>query len=196
MKNVFLYGDSNTYGFDPAGDIFYPRYAPDKIWVNIVNKKLVGKVHIMDDGMNGRQIPSSDMEYDVFREKLRKLPEFDVFAVMLGTNDYLNMMEPDERIVAEKMGAFLTNVKFIMQDIGINARILLIAPPQIKIIEDPRYDTTDGNFAKEYKKLSEELNCEFIDAGACPLAFDGVHLSEEGHKMLAELINNGFRLII
>ena len=42
--------------------------------------------------------------------------------------------------------------------------------------------------AKQYQVLSERLGIRFADAGEwnIPLAYDGVHLTEEGHRAFAE----------
>ena len=50
---------------------------------------------------------------------------------------------------------------------------------------------------REYRALSRRLGVRFADAGMwnIPLAFDGVHFTQEGHSVfaerLAEIINKG-----
>ena len=40
--------------------------------------------------------------------------------------------------------------------------------------------------AEMYKALAERRGIFFFNAGALPLSYDGVHLSEEGNRMLAK----------
>ena len=70
-------------------------------------------------------------------------------------------------------------------------KILLIAPPPMKLGEwVPNQDLIDESFAltKYYKALAERLGIPFADAGIwnIPIAYDGVHLTEEGHRAFAE----------
>ena len=46
--------------------------------------------------------------------------------------------------------------------------------------------------SQEYKTLSERLGVAFADAGEwnIPLTFDGVHFTEEGHRIFAERLSN------
>lgn len=46
MKNVLCFGDSNTYGYDPAGmrDSTAVRYAQDVRWCGVVQRDLGERV--------------------------------------------------------------------------------------------------------------------------------------------------------
>ena len=68
--------------------------------------------------------------------------------------------------------------------------ILLCAPVAIKIPGEPLLDTEDGALSMTLKKVAEESRYDFIDTRTwnCPLSFDGVHLSREGHRIFGERI--------
>ena len=74
MKKAFFYGDSNTFGYDPAGFMGgrYPRAAR---WTTILQDNLAGEWEIDADGMPGRSIPTSRYEWDYLRGVIqRRMP--------------------------------------------------------------------------------------------------------------------------
>ena len=97
---------------------------------------------------------------------------------MLGTNDYLQM--PDTGYIVDRMHRFLSVLH--------HKKILLCTPVAIKIPGEPLFDTEDGRLSRGLQKVAAELGCDFIDTQKwdCSLAFDGVHLSKEGHLMFGQ----------
>ena len=182
MKILF-YGDSNTYGFDPRGPV-PGRYDKDKIWPYIAAER-IEKAEVHARGQNGRKLPSADFDFEVMFNTIRQFLPLDLFALMLGTNDYIYMPAPDMDEVIRRVEhtVDMINKEFPRQ------KILLIAPPPLKtanVCGMQKYDTTDGRMSKAYKNLANERGLLFFDAAAGPLsmAFDGVHLSEDGHRQL------------
>ena len=59
MKNVLCFGDSNTYGYDPAGmrDGTAVRYAQDVRWCGVAQRDLGEGWHVIEEGLNGRRTP-------------------------------------------------------------------------------------------------------------------------------------------
>lgn len=167
---VLCFGDSNTYGYDPRG-YFGGRYGVDSRWVDILAKETGWT--ISNIGQNGREIPSA---VPVF------LADTDLLIIMLGTNDLLQGCSPEQ--AAEKLERFLSGIPLD------RSKILLIAPPPVtmgawvpsaKLIDDSR------TFARLCQTLSERMGIRFADAGKwdIPLAYDGVHFTEQGHKAFA-----------
>ncbi|MCR4658297.1 MAG: hypothetical protein K5770_19015 [Lachnospiraceae bacterium] len=179
MKTLYFYGDSNTYGFDPA-DYIKGRYAGKDIWTSIVEDSLRGEFSFTIDGMNGRCIPSSGW----IIERINSI-RTDIFAVMLGTNDYLQV--PDTGYVADRMRRFLSALH--------HKTVLLCAPVGVKIPGEPIFDTEDGRLSVALRKVAEESGCDFVDTleWNCSLAFDGVHLSREGHLMFGQRMTEFLR---
>ena len=56
MKKAFFYGDSNTFGYDPA-DYLTGRYPWQHRWTGILKDRFKGEWDIKVDGMPGRVIP-------------------------------------------------------------------------------------------------------------------------------------------
>lgn len=167
---VICYGDSNTYGYDPRS-YFGERYDADCRWVDILAAKTGW--NIVNAGMNGREIP---------RSAVFVLEHIDLLIVMLGTNDLLQGRSVEK--VTEQMEAFLTGLTMERD------KLLLIAPPPMRpgewVTEQKLIDAS-VQLAETYRELAERFGVRFADAGKwnIPMAYDGVHFTEEGHKQFA-----------
>ena len=186
MKILF-FGDSNTYGYDPA-DFWEMRYPLEKRWTYLLQQICPEKWEIIPEGMNGRQIPN--LKYDAARVRrlLSTLQQGDLFAVMLGTNDILLTMDPDADIAIEKMRRFLEFLISMKE----SSDILVIAPPYIggRQVQDPlfqRYYQESKRMNAGFLELSKAFQVNFVDAGVwnVGMSADLVHLSENGHRQFA-----------
>ena len=207
MKKAFFYGDSNTYGYDPAG-FMGGRYSCEERWTTILQENLSQTWEIRADGMPRRAIPSTGYEWDYLRAVLREETPLDLFAVMLGSNDLLGTLRPSAEKTAARMNDFIS---FVTDFTGEATQFLLIAPPRIKLTEESffepyvRGDKTYAQIYFEegekladlYEELSELRNTLFADASKWELdfAYDGVHLSERGHALFAREMTEVLRNI-
>ena len=185
MRKAFFYGDSNTYGYDPAG-YWGGRYPRAQRWTTIVAEGLAGKWEIAADGMPGRVIPAQGRALSYLADRLRAELPVDLFAVMLGTNDILGTLKPDAEKTTRDMEALIACVKTL--DIP---QILLIAPPAIQLTDlsfEASYVRGDRSYAQRYQDEGRELTRRFrelasregilfADASSWDLdfAFDAVH---------------------
>ena len=168
--NVICFGDSNTYGYDPRG-YFGGRYDGDNRWVDILAVETGWTVYNM--GQNGREIPVVALTFPA---------DTDLLIVMLGTNDLLQGCRLEQ--AAERLERFLAAVP-----LG-RSKILLIAPPPMAMgewVSSPQLIEDSHIFARLCQTLAERLGIRFADAGRwdIPLAYDGVHFTEQGHKAFA-----------
>lgn len=166
---IVCFGDSNTYGYDPRG-YFGGQY--DYPWPEILSKNLNRTV--LNWGENGREIPTQTVDFPA---------DTDLLIIMLGTNNLLQFESPN--IVCEKMKLFLESLTLDRR------KILLVAMPPVKFgewVHDQQMIDNSIVLAKHYNALTGRLGIRFADAGEwnIPLAFDGVHLTEEGHRVFAE----------
>ena len=100
---------------------------------------------------------------------------------MLGTNDLLQGANAGE--IARRMDLFLSTVS--------GPEVLLLAPPPLgrgEWVSDEALIARSCRLAEEYRLLAQDRGIRFLDAGEwdIPLAFDGVHFTEEGHRLFAE----------
>ena len=189
MKRIMIFGDSLTYGFDPRGG-FGGRYPEPIRWTDRLSRIMTGQWEIMTDAANGREIPDSPREMEYAKQVITNALPADIIAVLLGTNDYLNMYEPNIVEVTGRMKKFLETLQKEEAIIQSGAMLMLIAPPCIHTSQDnfyAKYDTTNGLFSKAYKALAEHMGIWFVDVAQWNLepAFDHIHLSEEGNIELA-----------
>lgn len=170
-RKVICYGDSNTWGYDPRS-FFGDRY--DMPWPELLARKTGWDV--ANEGENGRQIPV----------RPAVIPEnMELLIVMLGTNDLLQGICPEQ--AADRMENFLKGVGLPKE------KLLLVAPPRLRLgawVNDVALIQLSRELSGRYQELSEKMGFSFADAGEwnLPLAFDGVHLTEEGHRIFAEKI--------
>ena len=175
MKKVFFYGDSNTYGYDPAG-FFGGRYPRQYRWTAILKDRLAGEWEVAADGMPGRAIPPKGRAMEYLRGSMRSEMPVDLFAVMLGTNDILGTPRPDAARTAEDM----EDLVVLIANAGI-PQILLIAPPKISFTPQSfqmSYVYGDSSYAPLYCEQGEKLTEYYRKLGLVDLP---IQLILSGH---------------
>ena len=168
--NVICFGDSNTYGYDPRG-YFGGRYDADCRWADILSAETGWTVCNM--GQNGREIPFAAPAFpdDTY-----------LLIVMLGTNDLLQGRSPEQ--AAERLERFLVGISLD------RSKILLIAPPPVALgawVPSQQLIDESRTFTRLCQTLAKQMGIRFADAGRwdIPLAYDGVHFTEQGHRAFA-----------
>ncbi len=164
---VICFGDSNTFGYNPharCGEVY------DHRWTDILAEKTGWQV--INEGVNGREVPD---------EPVLVPDDIDLYIVMLGTNDLLQLDTPEA--AADRMKVFLSGFAC--------HKLLLIAPPPMipgEWVQDEELIEDSLRLAKLYKALCEDHGIRFVDAGDwnVPLSYDGVHFTEEGQRVFAE----------
>ena len=168
--NIICFGDSNTYAYDPRC-YFGGRYDADSRWVDILAAE-PGR-NVCNMGQNGRGIPSAAPAFP---------DDTDLLIVMLGTNDLLQGRNPEQ--ATERLERFLAGISLD------RSKIMLIAPPPMAMgewVPNPQLIEDSRTFAQFCQALAKQLGIRFADAGKwdIPLAYDGVHFTEQGHKAFA-----------
>ena len=192
MKGTIIcYGDSNTYGYDPQS-LTGGRYPENIRWTGILQEK--SGWLIKNHGVNGRCIPHNSSQIHFFCEQLRdwcKIKGTVRIWIMLGTNDLLTEKGFTAEDTGNRMKKFL---QVLVQQQEINNRemkVRLIAPPPVKRgawVDEERICREAEKLDKIYSKVAEELNMDFTGTGdwEIPVAYDGVHFSQEGHRKFAD----------
>nr|MCR5161904.1 hypothetical protein [Lachnospiraceae bacterium] len=101
-RTILFYGDSNTWGYDPA-DMYENRYPEENCWTYILQEKLGNAWEVDARGMNGRTLPNLRYEGERIEKMIVSLSGGDIFAVMLGTNDILSSLKPDADAAVGRM---------------------------------------------------------------------------------------------
>ena len=182
MKKLVLYGDSNTYGYDPRGTLG-GRYPAEARWTTIVKTALSDSYEVIEEGMNGRMLPG--VEHGYFVELLSGLASEDTVVMMLGTNDVLLSYRPDVTQIADKMERILSYVKK-----NFAGKFIMIAPPLIEAVEPDLKAYRDASIEmnQRFMELAKRYEIPALDASEwnITMGYDGVHFTVEGHKRFAE----------
>ncbi|MBP3660699.1 MAG: lipase [Oscillospiraceae bacterium] len=164
---IVCYGDSNTYGYDPRG-YFGGRY--DAPWPELLGE-LTGWT-VLNEGSCGRGIPLRETVFP---------GNADQVIVMLGTNDLLQGASAAQ--AGERMRSFLSGMD--------REKLLLLSPPPMvrgEWVNGQALIDASRQLEPVYRELADRLGIRFLDTGAweIPMAYDGVHFTEEGHRRFAE----------
>ena len=179
MKRIVFYGDSNTYGYDPRG-FFEMRYPENLRWTYKVKEHFVDEYEIVEEGLNGRCLPTISRDEDFLKALTGELKKEDVLVIMLGTNDILLTSHPNPNEAVEKMKQLL---EWLKQN-ALMQRIIVIGPVPISDTSEELQLYHDMSLCMNagFGRGCEMYDVEYVDATEwkIPLAYDGVHFSEEG----------------
>ncbi len=181
---LICFGDSNTWGYD-GRSYLGERFPPDVRWTGRL-AALTG-VELANLGENGREIPHTPSALTAAEAELRREGCADWLLVMLGGNDLLQDASLTAADVAARMEAFLLRAAALPSLAA--ARRLLIAPPPMvpgAWVPAGRLIEESSRLAAEYSRLADRLDIDFLDCGPLPLAYDGIHFTEEAHARLAD----------
>lgn len=198
---IVCFGDSNTWGFDsPNCD----RYPEEVRWTGRLQSILGDEYKVIEEGLCGRNIATEDPAEGEKSGMTTLVPvmesqmPFDLFIIMLGTNDTKRKFAYSARDIQGCMEQMLMKaLSFIRFKMNDSAKILLVAPAPIhEAIKDSFYgDMFQYERSRElslalpelFKELADRYQIEFFDAGTVATAdpFDGIHLNPDGHEKLA-----------
>ena len=194
MKRILAFGDSNTWGYDPATG---QRYDETIRWTGLLQKALRGQSLILEEGLCGRTTVFEDTDR-VGRNGLAALPSvlrrnepLDAAIIMLGTNDCKSAFHATSKEITAGLELCLKK----LLDVVAPENILLISPLYLeKAALDFGFNDQSISVSRElkqaYKELSDTYGTAFLAASdvAKASSLDGQHLTEEGHRALCEAV--------
>ena len=168
---ILCYGDSNTWGYIPGTD--HQRFSKDERWPGALQRMLGDRYEIIEEGLNSRTLVS--------------------VIIMLGTNDlktefYRNPKEIGE-IFEEKFVKKIISRKSVCRKTC--PKLLIVAPPIITK-ENPKFIggiEKSKKIAEIYEDIAVRNDCEFIGNDEWLVGEDGIHLSRDGHRILASKLS-------
>ena len=195
VKTVLCYGDSNTWGYNPATK---DRYDRESRWPGILRKALGNEYVVIEEGLNGRTTVWDDPIEGYKSGKEYLIPcltshkPLDLVIIMLGTNDLKKRFSLSAFDIAEGAGVLVDMTQ--RSDTGPNGqtpKVLLLAPPPVATLTDFA-DMFEGSEAKskqigqQYRRIAEEFGCNFFDTSNIIHSsnIDGIHLEKEEHQKL------------
>ena len=142
-------------------------------------------------GLNGRRVPRFRRSVDADIALLRRCGDGAAVIVMLGTNDILAEAEPED--TAEHMRRFLEALREAMPQ----SAVLLCAPPPVTVLGED-FALRFESLAAAYETLAEEQGVLYTDTAfwRIPMGGDGVHFSEQGHRLFAAKMGQTLRAML
>lgn len=203
-KRILCYGDSNTWGYISGSD--HQRYGVGERWTSILAELLGNKFEIIEEGLNSRTLTSNDTRpgkegkngYEYLIPCLDTHDPINLVILMLGTNELKTTYNKSAKEIGEIFEQYfvktILNRKSQCQDTY--PKLLIVTPPVVN--EDAQYCKADNKYVGAekkseelndiYKVIAEKYNCYFLSNQGLETGVDGVHLTKESHKILAEAL--------
>ena len=206
-KTILCYGDSNTWGWNPATE---SRYARDERWPGVLRQELDGGYLVIEEGLNGRTTVWDDPIEGYKNGKEYLIPclethkPLDLVIIMLGTNDLKARFSLPACDVAAGAGVLVDIVQRSETGRGESApAVLLIAPPPLGVLSDFAEMFGGGalksqGLGKHYRLVAEERGCYFFDAAEAIVSsdLDGIHLNADEQRKLGQAVASIVRKIL
>lgn len=211
MKNILLYGDSNTWGFNPdftsKQDL---RFLREERWGGVMQSLLGAEYCVLEEGLGGRTTSLEDPAapgrsgLKLLAPIVQSHQPLDLLVFLLGTNDMKNTYHASVADIRRGMELLLQAALCpYAWDTRKPPKMLLISPTRI-------YDTGVHDFidaasaekslhlAKHYAQLSEDYGCAFLDAAQVtgPSTREGLHLDKAGHEALGRAAAKAVRRLM
>ncbi len=192
MKTILCYGDSLTYGTNPA--VVGARHAFEDRWPATLERGLgPDKVRVIAEGLGGRTTAFDDYSSLADRNGVLILPTIldshkplDAVVIMLGTNDMKSYISGSALAAAMGMKRLVQIIRTFPYDVGMKVPdVVMVSPPHCVATEHAdlapmfRHGMTESQLlAEHYQRVADELGCAFFDASSVAAAssLDGVHL--------------------
>lgn len=199
VKTIVCFGDSNTWGFDPATS---DRFPADVRWTGVLQQTLGDSYKVIEEGLNGR---TTNVEDPIERHRngltylspcLESHRPLDLVTIMLGTNDLKARFNRSGSDIAEAAASLIGVVQRTpVGPDGSFPRVLLIAPPPIATLT--AYDEMfagatekSQRFAKYFPVVAGWYKAPLLLAGEVIRSsdLDGIHFEAAEHRKLGEAV--------
>jgi lysophospholipase L1-like esterase len=195
LVTLLCFGDSNTWGFDPAT---WERYPQDIRWPGVLQNELGENYRVIEEGQNGRTAVEGTT-FAGFNTAITDLVSaltnhgpLDLVILMLGTNDLLMNSSLSPEDVGKGIDVLLDIIRHSGAGPGGSVpAVLLLAPPPIGSLAGEtetraRAVNQSHFFAERYASIAVDYDCTFLNAGEIVRSseIDGSHLDASEHKKL------------
>jgi lysophospholipase L1-like esterase len=195
MPVIVAFGDSNTWGFDPATGARFPRA---RRWPTVLQQELGSDFEVIAEGLGGRTTVHDDpiMPY---RSGVEALPPclmshtpVDLVILALGCNDLKKRFSVSAFDIAEGAARLIFLVRAYGEGPDGGApRILLVAPPPLARLTAYAEMFEGGTeksrlLGQRFGEIAKQEGVAFLDAGAVIRCsdLDGIHYEADQHALL------------
>ena len=204
MKTIVAFGDSNTWGYDPAKG---GRLAPDARWTGVMRKALGAGYAVIEEGLNGRTTVFDDpiepgrCGLDYLPPCLLSHAPLDLVILALGANDMKRRFSATPGDIAG--GAERLIEAALLSRSGADGKwpkVLLVAPPPTAKLTGfaemfAGAEEKSRKLAPRYAALARTMGVAFLDAGSVIHCsdLDGIHYEADQHEKLGEAMADAVR---
>ena len=207
MAVIVAFGDSNTWGYDPATATRLPR---DMRWTGVMRASLGPAHEVIEEGLNGRTTVFHDpiepdrRGLDYLPPCLRSHAPLDLVIIALGCNDMKARFHMPPGDIARGMER-LARVA-LAEPAGPGGeppKVILVAPPPTAKLTGfaemfAGADVKSRALGALYRDVAERLGIGFVDAGdfiQCS-DLDGIHFEADQHAILGHVMAEAARMFI
>lgn len=208
MPTILCYGDSNTWGYNPATG---QRYERDERWPGVMRKLLGHGYEVVEEGLQGRTTVFDDPLEDFKSGKAYLLPclqshaPLDLVIFLLGTNDVQTRYNVSALEISLGMSVLVEMaLNSTTGSGGAAPDVLLLAPPPVGTIPEPWTESFVGaheksrRLAEQYRRVADEYAIPFYDTAEVVASSteDGVHWEASEHDKLGKALAKLVRVIV
>ena len=195
MPVIVAFGDSNTWGSDPATGARFPRA---RRWPTVMERELGPEFEVIAEGLRGRTTVHDD-PIEPYRSGAEALPSclmshapVDLVILALGCNDLKKRFSVSAFDIADGAARliFLARAYGEGPD-GRPPRILLVAPPPLARLTGYAEMFEGGaeksrRLGQRFGEIAKQEGVAFLDAGAVIRCsdLDGIHYEADQHELL------------
>ncbi|MFR8169898.1 MAG: SGNH/GDSL hydrolase family protein [Marvinbryantia sp.] len=205
MKHIVCFGDSNTHGYCAENN---GRFDETQRWTCLLQKGLGDDYLVLEEGLSGRTTCFTDPIHeglnglDYIYPCLMSHEPVDLLIIMLGTNDTKERFGSSAACIALGLKRLIAKA-IATTDCWRDGKpnILVVTPQNIgREYADTEVAQTMGRgcakksegLAAQYEQIAKMMGCHYLDANqvvsAGPNQVDFMHLTEDGHRQLAQAL--------
>lgn len=210
IKRIVCFGDSNTWGYNAETD---DRFSENIRWPKLLAQHLGDAYEVVEEGLSGRTSVCDDPLFEGLNGEryltpcLRSHAPLSLVIIMLGTNDTKARFNLTSYNIAQGITRLAMKARqLLLENAHIAPKVLVIAPPPIgeAYIHTPVGPVMGEGCAEKSRALGKYLekllpsDIDFLNTeGIIQMNdIDYMHLTVEGHKLLAELVFNKLTKIL
>lgn len=207
MKTVLCYGDSNTWGYDPATK---SRFAHDVRWTGVLAQDLGSDYRVVEEGLNGRTtvwddpIEGHKNGQTYLAPCLTSHMPIDLVVLMLGTNDLKMRFSVPASDIARGVGQLCDIIR--KSDCGVDGEppeLLLISPAPLAQLTEFA-EMFEGGTKKSkalgdhYATVAAERGIHYLKAAdiITSSTIDGIHFEADAHHALGLAVTLKIRQLL
>jgi lysophospholipase L1-like esterase len=210
VKTILCYGDSNTWGYNPATQA---RYGRDERWGGVLRRELGEGYWVIEEGLGGRTTVWDDPVEGIHKNGrtyllpcLESHEPIDLVVILVGTNDLKRRFSAGAFDIAGGAGVLVQIVQRSQSGPGWQPpQVLLLVPPPVARLAGTDFvemfagaEEKSKGFSCEFRRVSEELGCAFLDTSdvIASSAIDAIHWDAEAHQKLGKAVAARVRAIL